>query len=79
MTGTADKPFCPVFLKKGGRILDCYITLPQEVPIGTYELTELTAPSGYVINGSEQTVTDISEAASYTHLIRTRAMEAQQV
>ena len=61
MTGTADKPFCPVFLKKGGRILDCYITLPQEVPIGTYELTELTAPSGYVVNGSEQTVTDISE------------------
>ena len=61
MTGTADKPFCPVFLKKDGRILDCYITLPQEVPIGTYELTELTAPSGYVVNGSEQTVTDISE------------------
>lgn len=61
MTGTVDKPFCPVFLKKGGRILDCYITLPQEVPIGTYELTELTAPSGYVVNGSEQTVTDISE------------------
>ena len=61
MTGTADKPFCPVFLKKGGRILDCYITLPQEVPIGTYELTELTAPSGYVVNGSEQAVTDISE------------------
>ena len=61
MTGTADKPFCPVFLKKDGRILDCYITLPQEVPIGTYELTELTAPSGYVVNGSEQTVTDVSE------------------
>ncbi len=31
------------------------------MPIGTYELTELTAPSGYVVNGSEQTVTDISE------------------
>ncbi len=61
VTGTSDKPFCPVFLKKDGRILDCYITLPQEVPIGTYELTELTAPSGYVVNGSEQTVTDVSE------------------
>lgn len=60
MTGTSEHPFAPAFLKKDGKILDCYITLPQEVPIGTYELTELTAPMGYVVNGSEQTVVDTS-------------------
>lgn len=60
MTGTLEHPFAPAFLKKDGKILDCYITLPQEVPIGTYEITELTAPTGYVVNGSEQTVVDTS-------------------
>lgn len=58
MTGTAKRPFMPTFLRKSGKIADCYITLPQEIPIGTYEITELTAPEGYVVNGSEQTVID---------------------
>lgn len=61
MTGTAEHPFMPTFLRRSGKIADCYITLPQEIPIGTYELTELTAPGGYVVNGSEQTVKDTGE------------------
>lgn len=60
MTGTAEHPFRTDFLQKNGVIQDCYVTLPQEVPIGTYELEEITAPKGYVVNGSEQSVQDIS-------------------
>lgn len=58
--GTKEKPFTPRFLKKGGVIQDCFITLPQEIPIGTYELEELKAPEGYVVNGWEQFVQDNS-------------------
>ncbi|MEY8524917.1 prealbumin-like fold domain-containing protein [Lachnospiraceae bacterium 38-10] len=60
LTGTAERPFRTGFLKKDGKIQDCYITLPQEVPIGTYELEEVTAPEGYVLNGKEQFVLDDS-------------------
>ena len=58
--GTADNPFTTKFLRKGGVIQDCYIMLPQEIPVGTYELEELTAPEGYVVNGWEQFVLDSS-------------------
>lgn len=61
MTGTVKHPFRTDFLKKNQKIKDCYITLPQEVPIGTYELEEVTAPTGYVVNGSEQAVVDNRE------------------
>lgn len=59
LTGTAEHPFTTSFLRRDKVIKDCYITLPQEIPIGTYELTELTAPEGYVVNGSEQEISDI--------------------
>ena len=59
MTGTTEHPFRTDFLRKNGVIQDCYITLPQEVPVGTYELVEITALNGYVVNGSEQSVRDI--------------------
>ncbi|MCI9305205.1 MAG: hypothetical protein HFI28_01825 [Lachnospiraceae bacterium] len=60
LTGTKEHPYETSFLKKDGKIADCYITLPQKLPVGTYELTELTAPEGYVINGAEQAVNDTS-------------------
>lgn len=60
LTGTKEHPFTTTFLKKAGKVTDCYITLPRELPVGTYELTELAAPEGYVVNGREQTVKDIS-------------------
>lgn len=60
VSGTAAKPFAPRLLKKNGVIQDCYITLPQEIPVGTYELEELTAPEGYVVNGWEQYILDSS-------------------
>lgn len=60
LLGTAENPFTTSFLKANGKILDSYITLPQKLPIGSYELTELTAPKGYVVNGSEQILYDTS-------------------
>ena len=56
--GTEENPFTTSFLKKSGKIVDSYITLPQELPVGTYALIEIDAPDGYVINGSEQKVND---------------------
>lgn len=60
LTGTATRPFTTKFLRKNGVIEDCFVMLPQEIPIGTYELEELRAPSGYVVNGWEQFVQDDS-------------------
>ncbi len=61
LTGTKENPFTTEFLKDKNKIKDCYIILPQEIPVGTYELIELTAPEGYVLDGKEQTVVDTSE------------------
>ncbi len=60
LTGTKEHPYETSFLRKDGKITDSYITLPRELPVGTYELTELTAPEGYVLNGAEQEVKDTS-------------------
>lgn len=59
--GTEKEPFTTDFLKTDGKIKDCYITLPQQLPVGSYELAELTAPEGYVVNGWEQSLKDVSE------------------
>ncbi len=58
--GTEENPFTTSFLKKNGKIIDSYITLPQKLPVGTYALIEREAPDGYVLNGSEQKVRDTS-------------------
>ena len=59
--GTMDNPFDTTFLKRDGKIRDCYVTLPQKLPVGSYELVEMTAPEGYVQNGKEQTLIDTSK------------------
>ena len=58
--GTISNPYTTTFLKEGGKIRDCYITLPQEIPVGTYELLEVAAPEGYVLNGQEESIKDVS-------------------
>lgn len=60
VVGTEEEPFAPTCLRKNGKIVDCYVTLPQKLPVGSYELVELTAPEGYVVNGAEQKVNDLS-------------------
>lgn len=67
LTGTKEHPYETSFLKKDGKITDCYITLPRELPVGTYELTELAAPGGYVLNGAEQAVKDTSTESSNSY------------
>ncbi len=57
--GTEESPFAPTFLRDGsGKITDCYLTLPAKLPTGVFEITELQAPEGYVLNGYETTLTD---------------------
>lgn len=59
--GTEESPFAPTFLRDGsGKITDCYLTLPAKLPTGVFEVTELHAPEGYVLNGYETTLTDTS-------------------
>ena len=59
--GTEESPFAPTFLRDGsGKITDCYLTLPAKLPTGVFEVTELQAPEGYVLNGYETTLTDTS-------------------
>lgn len=60
MTGTLQNPFVTDYLIKDRQIGDCYIILPQEIPVGTYEVEELKAPSGYVQSGKEKNVIDLS-------------------
>ena len=59
--GTASQPFRPSLVYDAeGKIVDCYIILPAKLPTGVYEITELSAPSGYVQNGWEDILTDTS-------------------
>ena len=60
--GTAEEPFAVQFIydPETGTILDAYIELLYRLPIGEYEILEVTAPEGYVVNGSEDTLTDES-------------------
>lgn len=56
--GSLENPFRAALLGEAEKLFDCYITLPQELPVGVYELQEITAPQGYVVSGSEQSVQD---------------------
>ena len=70
--GTVDCPFTPTLLKNAqGKIVDCYLTIPAKLPTGSYELTELTAPEGYVQNGAEQRLADTSEDRLLSYRIET--------
>ena len=59
--GTKEHPFVTTFLERKDKISDCYVTLPQKLPVGSYELVEVKAPEGYVQNGKEQTLIDSSQ------------------
>ncbi|MBS6395869.1 MAG: hypothetical protein KH452_01775 [Clostridiales bacterium] len=66
--GTKECPFSPALLRsEGGKIIDCYLTLPAKLPTGTYEIMELKAPSGYVRNGEEKQLTDTSTEGLNTY------------
>lgn len=69
MMGTPENPFRTTLHREEGKITDCYITLPRAIPVGVYELTELTAPSGYVVNGKEQMIRDASTNRENSYII----------
>lgn len=58
--GSREHPYRVQNLYEEGKVTDCYIELPYMLPYGDYELVEVEAPEGYVINGSEQEIKDIS-------------------
>lgn len=70
MYGTADCPFAPTLQRdRDNRITDCFITLPAKLPTGTYEVREVSAPSGYVRNGQEDRLIDTSTGEKQSYLI----------
>ena len=58
MYGKEDAPFAVKCLYEDGRIVDAYIEFDQRLPFGEYELTEVTAPEGFVLSGYEQILAD---------------------
>lgn len=58
--GTESAPFAVKCLYQNGKIIDAYIEFDQLLPVGEYELTEVAAPEGFVINGKEQALVDSS-------------------
>ena len=52
--GTYTKPYTTRQVKKDGT---CYVDTPTALPTGIYELEEVSAPDGYIL-----------QAVSYTHL-----------
>lgn len=58
--GTEAAPFAVKCLYRNGKIVDAYIEFDQLLPVGEYELTEVAAPEGFVLNGKEQVLVDSS-------------------
>lgn len=74
--GSLENPFRAVLLGEAEKLFDCYITLPQELPVGVYELQEITAPEGYVVSGSEQSVQDTGSEKVNDYQITNAAKES---
>ena len=52
--GTEENPFTTKLIQsETDETANVYIETPQELPAGTYELEELSAPEGYVLQGHE--------------------------
>ncbi|MCI8402985.1 MAG: hypothetical protein HFI38_13000 [Lachnospiraceae bacterium] len=58
--GTKENPFAISCVYRDGKIADAYVELDQLLPVGRYELTEIKAPEGFVLNGREQILNDTS-------------------
>lgn len=68
--GTIKCPFEPVVLRNTeGKIADCYLILPAKLPTGSYELTEVKAPEGYVLNGAEEELKDTGRDRNHSYEI----------
>lgn len=68
--GTIKCPFEPAVLRNTeGKITDCYLVLPAKLPTGSYELTEVKAPEGYVLNGAEEELKDTGRDRNHSYEI----------
>lgn len=69
--GTVNCPFAPTVLRNAeGKITDCYLVLPAKLPTGSYELTEVKAPEGYVRNGAEEVLKDTSTDRNHAYEVK---------
>ena len=68
--GTIKYLFEPAVLRNTeGKIADCYLILPAKLPTGSYELTEVKAPEGYVLNGAEEELKDTGRDRNHSYEI----------
>lgn len=51
--GTKEVPFVTKLVQDGEETQNVYIETPLQLPSGTYELEELSAPDGYILQGYE--------------------------
>ena len=51
--GTKETPFTTKFIQDAENSQNVYIETPMSLPSGTYELEEISAPDGYILQGHE--------------------------
>ncbi len=61
--GTSEHPFTTKLITGAEETQNVYIETPMELPSGTYELEEIQAPEGYVLQGHEGVIAKDSKAA----------------
>ena len=60
--GTGENPFTTKLIKGADENQNVYIETPMPLPSGTYELEELLAPEGYILQGHEGVIAKDSKA-----------------
>ena len=68
--GTKENPYTTkMILSEEDETANVYIETPQELPAGTYELQELSAPEGYVLQGHEGVIAknDAIQTGNHTY------------
>lgn len=60
--GTRENPFITKLIREADENQNVYIETPMPLPSGTYELEELQAPEGYILQGHEGVIAKNSKA-----------------
>ena len=61
--GTKDHPFVTKLIQDASETENVYIETPLQLPSGTYELEEISAPDGYILQGHEGVIDKKSSQA----------------
>ena len=76
-TGTKDNPFATKYAEgEADDTCNVYIETPSKLPSGIYELEELKAPEGYILQGKEGVIAkDAKETSAKNHTFYEREAE----